>query len=213
MLNLTEFVSGLFGGVFGTILCYPPDTIKTRLQVGITGKELFSGNLYKGVFSPMIGVAIEKSTLFFAYDMMKQHTSLNEFQRGTVSGLITTLIVTPPERLKIKSQLNNISTVDAFKTIIKHDGLHSLYRGWSATLGREVPGYGVYFYTYEKLKPSDPIKTVMQDKNVDINKAIECIYQKGGIKGFYKGFSWAILRAGILHGGVILGYESCKKFI
>lgn len=36
--------------------------------------------------------------------------------------------------------------------LIKNEGYLSLYKGITATLLRDVPGWGIYFYSYEVLK-------------------------------------------------------------
>ena len=125
-----------------------------------------------------------------------------------------------------------------FSAYIEKEKLSTFYRGWTATLFREVPGYGIYFTTYEYLKnntkdmkpyhtllyggmsglaawlfiyPSDPPKTLMQDKNIGLKDAIKIIYNKYGLSGFYKGFSIALFRSIPLHAGVFLGYETFLK--
>lgn len=119
----------------------------------------------------------------------------------------------------------------------------SLYKGFTITLFRETPEFGIYFTTYNSLTenfnkeknllksfifgsisvftswifiyPSDLIKTRFQSiktsSNTNILTVIKDIYKNNGYKGFYNGFSFAIIRAIPLHGGVFLGYEYSKK--
>jgi solute carrier family 25 carnitine/acylcarnitine transporter 20/29 len=247
-LNQTarEFMYGCIGGFIGQTLCHPFDTIKTRLQrenhYGLLSdlrKRGFS-TLYNGLPSPLLSVIIEKSLLFSSYDIMRSSTQVNPFVAGLAAGVITTLSVTPFERVKIRCQISRKGTFTVLREILRRDGIMSLYRGWSATMVREVPGYGLYFYTYENVKkkfggeltpiqsfltgsscgvaawlviyPSDPVKTIMQNDNVNVRTAVKEIYTRYGVLGFYRGFSWALARAAILHGGVFLGYETAKKF-
>lgn len=227
-----ELFYGSIGGLTGQLISYPLDTIKTRLQ---SGQQVHIKNLYKGVASPLTSVIIEKAVLFASYDLIKTHFQ-NTFYSGVMAGIMTTFTVTPFERVKVRAQINKTNSIIAFTRILRNDGIISLYRGWTATLFREVPGYGLYFSTYEWIKknrepspfysfltgsasgivawsfiyPSDPVKTVMQNNNVSAGIAISSIYKRFGIQGFYRGFSWGIARAGLLHGGVFLGYETCK---
>lgn len=249
MSTFNEFCYGAFGGLIGQILCYPFDTIKTRLQysnynnntkflfknIYKNGLKNHSLNLYKGLPSPLISVIVEKSLLFSSYNIVKRD-NISPFYSGLLAGVITTLTVTPFERIKVRSQINNTDTLQTIKNIIKLDSISSFYRGWTATLFREVPGYGLYFYVYEKMKrdnnnllysfltgsscgitawifiyPSDPIKTVMQNDNIGFLESTKKIYNSSGILGFYKGYSWGLIRAGILHGGVFMGYEGIKN--
>lgn len=240
-----EFWFGCIGGLVGQTVCHPFDTVKTRIQASTTPysilKDVRSNGLltfWRGLAAPLTSVIIEKSLLFSSYDLIRHNFSLNSFQSGVLSGILTTLTVTPFERVKIKAQTENRGTYQALRNVIKHDGVRSIYRGWSATLIREVPGYGLYFWAYEHSKksmgdpspwksfltgsisgvtawiviyPSDPIKTVMQNQNIGIRQAILQIYTAHGMHGFYRGYLWALARAAILHGGVFLGYESAKK--
>jgi hypothetical protein len=220
---MNEFISGCVGGALGTSVCYPLDTIKTCIQ---TNTPIKLRGLYNGFTSPLIGVICEKSVLFAAYGHLQRRYEFTPFVNGIISGLLTTFIVTPFERVKVIAQTQNTTTIQALRGI----PLNTLYRGWSATLFREVPGYGVYFTVYEKMKkleyntmisgavsgmsawaviyPSDPIKTTMQHSNIGARQAI----QKIGYKGMYKGFTPAIIRAGLFHSLVFVGYEySIKK--
>ena len=233
-----ELLFGCVGGMVGTGICYPIDTIKTRIQNQAGKKykiqDLMRGQLYKGMLSPMGGVMLEKACVFWGYDYLKGN-GFTAFQSGILSGIGTTMVVTPFELTKVKSQTMRTSTVETVKHIIKNDGVAAFGRGWSATLFREVPGYGVYFWGYDYLTkniqskpligflvgtaswiviyPSDPIKTVMQSKNMGFIHATKRIYKTGGIRAFYAGYLWGVLRGGIFHSGVITGYEYTKSIL
>jgi hypothetical protein len=125
-----------------------------------------------------------------------------------------------------------------------------LFRGFSATFTREVPGFAIYFSVYESLKhhyhskhgreigylhaflyggisgvsawifiyPQDRIKTILQSSNSNIlnNRGaflnvIHDIYKKGGLKHFYSGFSWAVMRAILLHSGTFSMMEILNR--
>lgn len=134
-----------------------------------------------------------------------------------------------------------INPTQVIRDIIETEGLKGFTRGYSATWLREVPGYAIYFYTYGKAKkylpgeeqniirimtsgalagisawtfiyPSDPIKTVMQNENKKFTHAISYIYKNEGLLGFISGIKPALIRAGLLHSGVFLGYELCKRY-
>ena len=231
-----NFYAGLFGGVFGVCISHPLDTLRIRLQLG---NKSIKG-LYNGILPPLFGVGLEKLLVFGNYDKLKKmnyfsNSYINNFFCGMTTGLICTSIVTPIEKVKINLQNNrNIKIFDLLYP-------KYLYRGWTSTLIREVPGYGIYFSLYEILKqnttnfkwyysllyggisgasawafiyPSDVIKTRMQKQN-NIETLHTCIiklYKEGkGINIFYKGFTMALLRAFILHSGVFTGYELYLK--
>jgi solute carrier family 25 carnitine/acylcarnitine transporter 20/29 len=235
-----EFTCGMIGGIVGTIVSHPPDTIKTRVQTGVatTFKEAISmGNLYRGVSAPLFGIGFEKLIVFGFYGECKKR-GYNDIISGLVGGFASTLVVVPIDRIKIILQNKEKLTRKLFMP-------SSLYKGFSITLFRETPGFGIYFTTYNKLTkkfneeknmyktfmfgslsgltswlfiyPSDLIKTKYQsiknNSNITIKYVIKDIYKNNGIKGFYHGFNYAIMRALPLHGGVFLGYEFSKKIL
>jgi solute carrier family 25 carnitine/acylcarnitine transporter 20/29 len=173
---------------------------------------------------------LEKSIVFGFYEKMKI-LGYNDFISGLVGGFISTIIVTPIDRLKINYQN---------KTSIK---ITNLYKGFTPTIFRETPGFGIYFSTYNYLNknynsnnylwnnfifgsisgltswifiyPSDLIKTKYQSSNnISLINVIKNIYynKNKGFINFYNGFNLAIMRAMPLHGGVFLGYEMAKKY-
>lgn len=233
-----EYIYGLIGGVVGTIFSHPPDTIKTRLQ-SVTAKTfkdaLKMGNLYRGVSAPIVGIAFEKLIVFGFYGECKKY-GLSDALSGLIGGFASTLVVVPVDRIKILMQNKEKLNFSLFKP-------KSLYKGFSITLFRETPGFGIYFTTYNTLTeyfnkdknllksflfggisgftswifiyPSDLIKTKYQsikdNTNITVKHTIKNIYKTHGLRGFYNGFSYAIMRAIPLHGGVFLGYEYSKK--
>jgi solute carrier family 25 carnitine/acylcarnitine transporter 20/29 len=237
-----DFIYGLFGGFTGTILSHPFDTIKTRIQtntVSTIRDAIKMKSLYAGLTAPLIGIMFEKSIVFGFYDKSKQY-GFSNFTSGLIGGFMSTIVVTPIDRIKIsyqnKEKLN----------------IRNLYKGFTPTIFRETPGFGIYFYTYNKLKetfngnesapktflfgaisglsawifiyPSDLIKTNYQSDhngNLTLPQTIKAIIGTNNpnnsilksVKNLYKGFNLAIMRAMPLHGGVFLGYELAKKYI
>lgn len=246
-----DFIAGLFGGTIGTLLGYPLDTLRVTYQhsnhttLFSQCKELNKRGIhsyYKGVATPLLGIAIEKSIIFGVSDILSKYrifTTIfdNTFTQiacsGMISGFISTLIVVPTEKIKLNHQYQR--SIHWKNDIFK---IHNLYKGWSISLLREVPGYAIYLTTYNQLKknttnmsllhapfygalsgisawvviyPSDPIKTIMQLENNTMYNAITNIYNKYGIYGFYRGYSMALLRCIPIHGGVFFGYELVHK--
>jgi len=129
-----SFLAGFCGGVIGTVLSHPIDTARILKQ---TAKPIIFKNLYKGIYAPLIGVGLEKAMVFGTFDNL-HHSNMSDFSKGIISGLASTIIVTPMEKIKINLQTQNHKNIT-----LKH-----IYSGWSATLLREVPGYGIYFSVY-----------------------------------------------------------------
>jgi hypothetical protein len=238
-----ELISGAIAGLTAQILCHPIDTVKTNLQkdfkyslkkdVKINGIS----TVYKGLASPLASVIIEKSLLFWSYDLIKSEKR-SPFFSGISAGIITTFTVTPFEYVKVNAMLKKQDSMKVLRNTLNFNGFIRLYRGWSAVFIREVPGYGLYFGVYEKMKrenmsvrysfltgascgstawlfiyPSDAVKTTMQSENLGMRDSTIKIYRSQGIRGFYNGFTWGIIRASIFHGTVFVGYEMSKKML
>lgn len=146
---MDKYVAGGVGGMCGVLVTHPIDTIKTNFQNGTAIKPT---QLYKGLMPPMCGVAVEKALVFGTF-----HAVRNQFENkdsnlaigiaGAASGLCASIIVTPCERLKIMAQTNTKTNFKINAAVIPE-----LYRGITATFSREVPGFAIYFLTYENLK-------------------------------------------------------------
>jgi solute carrier family 25 carnitine/acylcarnitine transporter 20/29 len=139
-----NYIYGLCGGLVGTLLSHPFDTIKTRIQTKKYTNILDAyraGKLYSGLAPPLMGIMLEKSIVFGFYDKAKQY-GLNNFWSGIIGGLSSTIIVTPIDRLKIHFQNNEKTKIN----------IRTLYKGFLPTVFRETPGFGIYFTTYNYLK-------------------------------------------------------------
>lgn len=239
-MDIKEFMAGTIGGGLGTFISHPLDTIrvlaqsKSKVDISLITKEIYSkGGLrgfYKGLSPPLLGISIEKALVFGTfYNLQKYNYFDSKMIDGFIAGFVSTLVVTPMERFKIALQTGNS---------IKSVNYRTLFRGWNATIFRESPGYAIYFKTYEALKknndtkistfikgcisgasawvfiyPSDYVKTRVQNEGTTYKSFINNVYKNHGLIGFYRGFSLALLRCIPLHGGVFLGYETCKSLI
>jgi solute carrier family 25 carnitine/acylcarnitine transporter 20/29 len=165
-----KYLNGGLSGMCGILLSHPIDTIKTHIQTGHklnTFKPSFT-NFYKGISAPLLGVGIEKAIVFGTYNYMVSKTEHIPLS-GAVAGLVASLVVTPYERIKI---LRQNSQVINYKDV----NIRFLFRGLSATFTREMPGFAIYFTTYEYLK-----KKTFTNHNKKIDYSSSFIY--GGIAG------------------------------
>ncbi|CAB3365895.1 Hypothetical predicted protein [Cloeon dipterum] len=184
------FLSGGFGGICTVVAGHPLDTIKVRLQTMPRPKPgetpLYAGTfdcakktvqregvkgLYKGMAAPITGVAPIFALSFFGFGVGKrlQQSTLDEqlsmsqlFYAGAFSGIFTTSIMAPGERIKCLLQIQQGGNapqkyngpVDCAKQLYREGGMRSIYKGTVATLLRDVPASGMYFMTYEWLQRS-----------------------------------------------------------
>ncbi|XP_066996720.2 mitochondrial carnitine/acylcarnitine carrier protein [Anabrus simplex] len=182
------FLSGGFGGICTVVAGHPLDTIKVRLQTmpkHAPGEApLYTGTwdcakktvqkegvrgLYKGMAAPITGVAPIFALSFFGFGLGKRLqqktpddvlTPVQLFAAGAFSGIFTTSIMAPGERIKCLLQIQQAGTgpakysgpVDVVKQLYKEGGMRSIYKGTVATLLRDVPASGMYFMTYDWLQ-------------------------------------------------------------
>ena len=191
-LNLGEFISGTAGGAASVVVGHPFDTIKTRLQVQQHGhgaaplvraprynsalhalttiiREERVIGLFRGVASPMLGVAAMNAAIFGFYDATLhvlqgaryRHAEASLWETtaaGVVTGAGTAyvaanrLVTTPVDLLKIQQQVDtSTSGRPGYSAIVariwRARGITGLYQGFWATVLRDT-GYGPYFGSY-----------------------------------------------------------------
>ena len=67
---------------------------------------------------------------------------------GLCCGFVSSVIQCPTELIKIRLQLGQAtSCLSGMTQILRSEGITSMFRGMSATIGREVPAFGCYFYS------------------------------------------------------------------
>jgi hypothetical protein len=142
-IYLQNYLNGMISGVNAILISHPIDTIKTNIQENKQVDFKFR-SLYRGLMAPLLGVGLEKAIVFGTYEVAMNKTN-NYALSGGIAGLSASFIVTPFERVKILLQTNQTIVKDMITPKF-------LYQGWSATLYREMPGFAIYFSTYNTLK-------------------------------------------------------------
>ncbi|KAJ8930066.1 hypothetical protein NQ314_017171 [Rhamnusium bicolor] len=142
----------------GTLDCFQ----KTIRNEGIKG-------LYKGMAAVLVGIVPIFAFSFMGYGVGKkivgspgdqQLSYLQYFGAGSFSAISTTVVMVPGERIKCLLQIQQGANavklydgpVDCAKKLYKQGGIASIYKGFGATLLRDVPSSGTYFLTYEAIK-------------------------------------------------------------
>ncbi|KAF1992150.1 mitochondrial carrier [Aulographum hederae CBS 113979] len=183
---LKDIAFGSAAGIAGKFIEYPFDTVKVRLQsqpdhlpLRYSGpldcfkqslrKDGFSG-LYRGITAPLIGAAVETSSLFFSYRLAQdllQSTILPPTKPlpmsallvcGGASGAFTSLLLTPIELIKCKMQVpietsspihRRPGILSHITSVYRHHGLAGFWHGQLGTLIRETGGSAAWFGSYE----------------------------------------------------------------
>lgn len=114
-------------------------------------REGFRG-LYKGMSAPITGVAPIFAMSFFGFGLGKrlqqtrpdeELSNLQLFAAGAFSGIMTTSVMAPGERIKCLLQIQQgggtqkyNGMVDCAKQLYREGGIRSIYKGSFATLLR-----------------------------------------------------------------------------
>ncbi|CAM9205534.1 unnamed protein product [Choristocarpus tenellus] len=179
---LEHLLAGTIGGMSGVFAAYPLDTVRIRMQTTSTtmgplktAKKVFQdlgiAGFYRGISSPIVGAGLTKSAVFGGYGlcqaivrrMVRADAGRDLFlpELGVAamgSGLVASFVVTPIERIKVVLQAGSgpgsysNAWVCARGLVMEQGVRKGLFAGLGPTLMREVPGYGLYFATYETCK-------------------------------------------------------------
>ncbi|KAF5354553.1 hypothetical protein D9758_011200 [Tetrapyrgos nigripes] len=168
-----DFIAGTMGGIASLIVGFPFDTVKVRFQnpqfqdkyrstfhaiTTIVREERFVG-LFRGITSPLAAAALMNGLVFSSYRFflkvqLENNDSVPTLAQialaGTGTGIVTSVITTPTELIKIRQQSLPVHTSASRVAldILRRQGIRGLYRGLTATALRDC-GYGAYFFAYE----------------------------------------------------------------
>lgn len=150
--------------------------------------------LFRGVTSPMAGVAFINAIVFGTYgNFQRQFGSPDSvtahFIGGVAAGTVQSIVASPIELVKIRLQVHGFSPtssmyegpMDCFRQIHRTQGLTGLFRGLSSTVLRDAPAFGVYFASYEYM-----VRTVSEQSGTATNLGLMLA---GGLAGV---FSWIV---------------------
>ncbi|KAH9933530.1 mitochondrial carrier [Amylocystis lapponica] len=169
--TINELLAGSVGGAAQVLVGQPLDTIKTRAQIAPKGmfkgpmdilaqtlrKEGFFA-LYKGMASPLVGIAGVNSLLFAAYGVSRRiispfpQLSLKEIAAaGSMAGAINAILASPVEMFKVRMQGQYGAASDKRLRVIMSEmwsqwGLRKgIMRGYWVTVAREIPAYAGFY--------------------------------------------------------------------
>lgn len=173
-------------GIIGKFIEYPFDTVKVRLQSQPDHLPLrYNGpldcfrqsfrsegmhGLYRGVSAPLVGAAIEISSMFMSYRVAQNALQATMFPApgplplsaltvcGAAAGAFTSLLLTPVELIKCKLQVPALASSQAVRApgplavivaVYRHHGILGFWHGQLGTLIRETGGSAAWFGSYE----------------------------------------------------------------
>jgi len=173
--TLNELIAGSFGGAAQVLVGHPLDTVKTRAKIAPKGmfkgpvdiisqtvrKEGFFA-LYKGMASPLLGIAGVNSLLFASYGVSRRivspygQLSLPETSvAGAMAGAANAILASPVEMFKVRMQGQYGGAQDkrlraVAKEMWSQWGFRKgVMRGYWITVAREIPAYAGFYTAYE----------------------------------------------------------------
>lgn len=195
----------MFLGAAGVLVGHPFDTVKVHLQTQSPKNPLYRGTfdcfrsiiakdsvagLYRGISSPMGGVALVNAIVFGVYGNIQRRSAdpdsiKSHFLAGSAAGLAQSIVCSPMELIKTRLQLQSqnpsskqfTGAFHCLRHIFRNEGLRGVYRGIGITALRDLPGFSSYFVSYEMLIRATP------------NPGNFYLFMAGGIAGV---ISWVL---------------------
>ncbi|XP_064536961.1 mitochondrial basic amino acids transporter isoform X2 [Drosophila montana] len=174
---IVDFIAGLFGGAAGVLVGHPFDTVKVHLQTDDPKNPKYKGTihclktilmldnirgLYRGISSPMMGIGLVNAIVFGVYGNIQRlsdnpNSLMSHFWAGATAGIAQGFICSPMELAKTRLQLSNQidsqhkfkGPIDCLLYIHRTEGFKGTFKGLTATILRDIPGFASYFVSYE----------------------------------------------------------------
>lgn len=220
------------------------------------------GGFYRGALMPFVSHTVKRPIQYTIleeakkyidehyhgiYDKINTKDQKLSFQKygtnwliGFVQAPIGSILGTPIQVLKIRTQTNPENLCHNFKSIIKNDGFKGFYRGFLATIAKDSLFGGFFIGNYYTMRdlygsenrvqnfinggvshlfnwflliPIDHIKTNIQNKKgkTSIKTVIRNGMQKHGIRGFWRGVIPACIRTVPVSGFAMMAYEEVRN--
>jgi solute carrier family 25 carnitine/acylcarnitine transporter 20/29 len=251
--GITSLFSGVAYGATSVLVGHPFDTIKTKMQADANFKNLNTlqtilkinrntgwRGFYAGSFPPLIGSALFRSVQFasysttYAYFREEDHflrqnklfgVEARVFVGGIVSGTCRALIESPLDLVKTRGQTTTVKWT--FPT-------SDIFRGFSATLTRNILLMTTFFAIIDKLADMDPfmrgglattaawtcvwpldvVKSNMQASTGSSSRSLSSVIRSViGSGNMFRGYTAGITRSFVANGASLKAYQVSQKFI
>jgi len=169
-----EALGGLSAGIVGTVIGFPLDTVKTRMQTGYGNSILHVGkqviqkegftSLYKGIGPPLISLSILGTLTFTQYSYFQEvyQSDPGWDWRNYIAGVscspMAGMVSTIENLVKTQMQVDNVSKQEfqssfhCLRTLVERHGVGVVYTGHGVNTLREAAFLGNYFYVYEGMR-------------------------------------------------------------
>jgi len=137
------------------------DLLKCISSLKSSDKGLFS--LYRGILPGMIQVMPYNALVFYWVNIYQKYITNNSLAYGFLGGSTAKLITYPLDVLKKRLQVANLShnttgkhsytgLVNCAKTMVKQEGVLSLYKGSTIAIAKSGLTMGLIFFTYNAFR-------------------------------------------------------------
>ena len=165
-----RLLAGAMAGMTATTFTHPMDVVRLRLSihkelngVGEAFRHVWQEGgmraLFKGFIPTMLSVSPFIAINFASFDMLKQHVAVhsnsNILLLGAASGLFAQSVCYPLDTVRRRQQMKGRhyeGMVDAFRQIVKVEGVRGLYRGMVPNAVKVVPNNAIRFVVFEAAK-------------------------------------------------------------
>jgi solute carrier family 25 (mitochondrial S-adenosylmethionine transporter), member 26 len=170
--------AGGAAGAFTNVLLFPLDTAKTLRQAD---PARFSGALpalravlatrgiagvYAGIAPALFGSALSSALYFSTYEFVRRRVAERQAAKrwrapinalaAACGNVASSILFVPKEvvkqRMQAAADVNSVRFVGAAVNLVQTDGFVGLYRGYKATLLRNIPSTMLRFVLYEEAK-------------------------------------------------------------
>jgi len=160
--------AGALSGFFQVLAEQPFDTIKVRLQSRALSFDTYAGSsalvrdtwkkegtraFFQGVTPRLLTYSAVKASLFSLFERFHE-ASESPAIAGGVAGGLNTIISCPADVLKSRLQVQ-IASVQSYRgpmatacSLFQQHGIKVFYKGWTALIARDVPGYAMLYSIY-----------------------------------------------------------------
>lgn len=167
-LYLSSLLSGGVAGLVVDVVLFPIDTIKTRLQ---SEKRFWRAGGFRGIYNglgPAAAGSVPSAALFFCtyegikkfllpYAQESHHTHLVHMSSAALAEVVACLVRVPVEIAKQRRQVASLQSKGSATSILlnayRTEGVcGGLYRGFGATIMREIPFSFIQYPMWEYMK-------------------------------------------------------------
>ncbi|KVH95202.1 Mitochondrial carrier domain-containing protein [Cynara cardunculus var. scolymus] len=169
-----QVIAGAGAGVAVSFLATPTELIKCSGPMDVAEQVLRSEGgargLFKGLFPTLAREVPGNAAMFGVYEALKQYfaggTDTSGLSRGSLmmagglAGGAFWASVYPTDVIKSVIQIDDYKnpkysgSIDAFKKILKSEGIGGLYKGFGPAMGRSIPANAACFLAYEVTRSS-----------------------------------------------------------